>query len=130
MTDDELALVMLWNSQQHHLASAKDAEADTRRKVASDVFKGAKKGTLPLTEGWSISLEVPENFSIDKDKFSEMMDVASAEQVSEILKFIRMVPDIKPGAFKKAPEDIKRLFSEIVTVKDGMPKLTLKPPKA
>lgn len=130
MTNEELELVMLWNSQRQLAASSKDAEGETRRRIASEIFKGSRKATEPLTDGWSLSVEVPENYSVDKEKFYALIANSLPHEADEISKFISMVPEIKLGAFKKAPEHIQKLFSSVLTVKDGMPKLTLKPPKA
>lgn len=140
MTDQFSSEVKEWIKLSSWLKTAKEREAELRLKIVDELF-GSRAIGVPTAgtyvqefDGFEFKLRTEEQLELDQEKVaslsSRMTDIATAEGITITEPIFRWKASIDKKAYAIFPEPLKRVLNEGVTLKHGMPSLSVAPVKA
>lgn len=138
----EDGLLMAWSQAKENLDAAKELEAALRSVVFEVKFPNPEEGTqrAPIgTNGWNIKAAYPYNYDLDKDRTEAVQQaIASLSPKADVIaeRLIKWEPILSIKEYRLLVADdtpegasMRMMLSGVLTVKPGMPQLTLEPPK-
>ena len=135
------AKILAWEAAVKALAAAKDAEAALRKEVLAEAFafdpEALREGTenFELGNGYKLKavFKISRNLNNENeavDKLLSKIEKTGPEGAFIAERLVKWKPELSVSEYKKLPEKFKKLFDEVVTLKEAMPALELVVPKS
>lgn len=134
LTPEQVAALQSWNEAKQQLDSAKSDEMVKRMEVIRIIpFDSEKEEggqSLKLNAGWTLKLERPMNYTMDKDvqKVVQALQNIATVNPGAAQELIRWEAVISTKAYKGLDDAERQLIAPVLTIKPGTPALELKPP--
>ena len=120
----------LWFNMTQQLDQLKVAEIALRKRIFTTFFKSPVEGTnkVPLTEGWILKADHKINRSVD---IASLTNAAAAFKEAGIATedLIKYKPELVIVEYRKLDDDTRKVFDQILVIKEGSPQLEIVKPK-
>lgn len=129
------ALAAQWYAAKKAADKAVAAEKALRADLVALAFpSGLKEGAsnkADLPESWQLSVTGVVNRTVDEAALGATLELIKEKTGVTIdpADLIRYKPELKVGEYKKLGDDVKKLFDNALTIKDGSPQVEVKLPK-
>lgn len=115
-------LITRWFEAKKQLEAWTHRERELRQELVQLAFDGATVGethNLRVDHGMALVAKLPINYTVDGDELGK----CPPELINQ---FIRWKPTLIEPAWRKATDNERKTFADVVTEKPGMPQLELK----
>jgi hypothetical protein len=134
LTPEQVQALDAWNQAAQQLAAAKSDELVKRMEAIKLIpFSEEKQEgsqSVKLHQGWTLKLDRPMNYTMDKDNG---LVTAALSKLAEVnpgaaQELMRWEAVCSTGAYKKLTDEERLIVAPVITIKPGTPSLTLSPP--
>lgn len=128
-----------WQRVATVLAEVKTNENELRLEAFARMFPNPVEGVNRKAlgnAGWFVKCDYKFNYSVEKDDmkrqpiFEQIRELSYAFDPGLCNRLFPISYDLSQKEYKKLAPELLEVAQEIVTVKPGMPALTIEPPKA
>lgn len=122
--------VAKWYNLQKQLAQVKDEEMALRNKIFKGLFKDPVEGVnkFPLSDGWILNADRTINRKVLEDILTTMSPKLREAGINpEVL--VKWEPELSITEYRKLTEDERKLFDQVLEIKDGSPQMKIVLPK-
>ena len=128
LPEDPASRLMAWNDIKELLDDVKKIEASLRKELLESYFAAREEGTTTVELGheWKVRCKQSCTRSIDKKKIDDVMKLIPASIRKTLVKF---EPKLVVAEYRKLSPEVKAIFDDALTLKNGSATLELVPPK-
>lgn len=132
LTKKQNDLMTDWYEKTKRLETAKAEELEARNHLTRALYPdGAPAGLtkFSVANGYQLNFTQPINYTIDIAAMTPIIKTIREKFKVNAAEAIRTKYELKIGDYKKFSPDVKALFDEALTAKNGLPQLEIVKPK-